>query len=439
MNFTRQKVIPYSAKVFYMFMMFMWVASVSDLTSFNFGRNPILMPIYLIILAYYYKKYCTYSYKPLIIFLSIFVLWIIASYLKFGNYIGFQFQPIYSIIIAHVAFNIYEKDEFLRLFEKILTRFCLLSLIVWILANILKDPFVQFMSSISVIKRSPPTETYSFLVGLGSQIEMGIRRNIGFTWEPGKFACWVLIGLFINLIRHKFIFFPYKKNKNFYILFITLLTTLSTTGYSIIAILILFVLINKKSTSLKLLIIVSTAIIIPYILRLSFMSEKIIGLMDLENGLNTIEYHRSHDGLDIVCPQRFTGCYVSFLNLIHDYWLGYNQLIKSYTTEVLFKGSVIVAPSEGLINILAKYGILVGAFFYYWLYKSSQYLSEVFNYKGKFIFFIFFIAISFSYDFWENCILMYLYLCVFYKKYDSRYFDNIKTNKYENKCNNNML
>ena len=295
------------------------------------------------------------------------------------------------------------------------------------------------MSSISVIKRSPPTETYSFLVGLGSQIEMGIRRNIGFTWEPGKFACWVLIGLFINLIRHKFIFFPYKKNKNFYILFITLLTTLSTTGYSIIAILILFVLINKKSTSLKLLIIASTAIIIPYILRLSFMSEKIIGLMDLENGLNTIEYHRSHDGLDIVCPQRFTGCYVSFLNLIHDYWLGYNQLIKSYTTEVLFKGSVIVAPSEGLINILAKYGILVGAFFYYWLYKSSQYLSEVFNYKGKFIFFIFFIAISFSYDFWENCILMYLYLCVFYKKYDSRYFDNIKTNKYENKCNNNML
>ena len=123
MNFTHQKVIPYSAKVFYMFMMFMWVASVSDLTSFNFGRNPILMPIYLIILAYYYKKYCTYSYKPLIIFLSIFVLWIIASYLKFGNYIGFQFQPIYSIIIAHVAFNIYEKDEFFRLFEKILTRF----------------------------------------------------------------------------------------------------------------------------------------------------------------------------------------------------------------------------------------------------------------------------------------------------------------------------
>lgn len=33
--------VPYKAKVFFMFMMFMWVASVSDYTSFNFGKNPI--------------------------------------------------------------------------------------------------------------------------------------------------------------------------------------------------------------------------------------------------------------------------------------------------------------------------------------------------------------------------------------------------------------
>lgn len=43
--------VPYTAKIFYMFMMFMWVASVSDYTSFNFGKNPIFMPVFLIILA----------------------------------------------------------------------------------------------------------------------------------------------------------------------------------------------------------------------------------------------------------------------------------------------------------------------------------------------------------------------------------------------------
>ena len=46
-------IVPYKAKAFYMFMMFMWVASASDYTSFNVGKNPILMPVFLIILAIY--------------------------------------------------------------------------------------------------------------------------------------------------------------------------------------------------------------------------------------------------------------------------------------------------------------------------------------------------------------------------------------------------
>lgn len=37
--------VPYTAKVFYMFMMFMWVANVSGYTSFNLEKNPILMPV----------------------------------------------------------------------------------------------------------------------------------------------------------------------------------------------------------------------------------------------------------------------------------------------------------------------------------------------------------------------------------------------------------
>ena len=45
MNSISKSEVSYSAKVFYMFMMFMWVASVSDYTSFNIGKNPVLMPI----------------------------------------------------------------------------------------------------------------------------------------------------------------------------------------------------------------------------------------------------------------------------------------------------------------------------------------------------------------------------------------------------------
>ena len=250
---------------------------------------------------------------------------------------------------------------------------------------------------------------------------MGIRRNLGFTWEPGRFACWVLLGMFVNLIRHQFRIESIWKNKNLYILLFSLLTTLSTTGYSVLGILILFVLINKKSYLSKFVIASIVLLVVPSILSLSFMSEKITDLMDLDAGINAINYY-SAEGQEIICPQRFTGLWFSFQNFIHDPWLGFNQLTNSYTVDVIFNHSVIVAPSEGILGIFAKYGILFGAFFYYWLIKSSFLLSKTMQYKGKWMFFIFFIAISLSYDFWENCILMYFYLAAFYQKVDRRYF-----------------
>lgn len=408
---------------FFMFMMFMWGASVSDYTSFNIDKNPVLMPIFILILLYYYIRYCKNSFKPLLIILSIFIIWTVASMLKYGQYIGTHYPVFYSIIIAHVAFNIYSRDEFLKVFEKTLSYFCLLSLFVWLCANIIGDPFVNFMRSISVIKPSPPTETYSFLVGLGSQIEMGFRRNIGFTWEPGVFSCWILLGMYVNLIRHNFTLFPFNKNRNFYILLVTLFSTLSTTGYSILVILILFILLNKKSFVFKVFLIVLCVVLLPTILGLSFMSDKIVNLMDLDNGFNAINYYSSQVGYDQVTPQRFTGFYIAFLNFIHDPLLGYNQLSYSYVSKELFNGSVIVSPSEGILAMLGNYGLFIGLFFYYWLIKSSIYLSRAFHYKGTLMFFVFFMTFSFSYGFWENCIFMYFYLCIFYKKLDSRYFN----------------
>ena len=339
MNSISKSEVSYSAKVFYMFMMFMWVASVSEYTSFNIGKNPVLMPIFLIILIYYYVRYCHKSFRPLWAVLFINIFWNIASYVKYGGFVGINFPPFYSIIIAHVAFNIYDRQDFLRIFEKVLVMFCSLSLIVWLAANVIGTPFVSFMREISVIKPSPPAETYSFLFGLCSHIEMGIRRNLGFTWEPGRFACWVLLGMFVNLIRHQFRIESIWKNKNLYILLFSLLTTLSTTGYSVLGILILFVLINKKSYLSKFVIASIVLLVVPSILSLSFMSEKITDLMDLDAGINAINYY-SAEGQEIICPQRFTGLWFSFQNFIHDPWLGFNQLTNSYTVDVIFNHSV---------------------------------------------------------------------------------------------------
>lgn len=412
--------VPYTAKIFYMFMMFMWVANVSGYTSFNLGKNPILMPVYMIILGYYYAKYCNKSFKPLFLVIGIFVFWHIVSFLKYGGIIGFNFPPFYNILIVHVAFNIYRKDEFLLLFEKILVFFCCISLVVWVLVNILGTPFVSLMRLISVIQPSTPTETYSFLFGICSQLEFGIRRNLGFTWEPGRFACWLLLGLYVNLILHRFKI-SYKNNCSFYILFLSLISTFSTTGYTLLFLMVLFYFINKKGVFSKLFIFLGVILALPSIIGLSFMADKFSTLSNVNNDISIIDYHIIEGDMEVITPQRFTGILLSFQNFIHDFFCGYNQLAYSYTNACLFKNSIIVAPSEGIFEMLAKYGIFVGLFLYYWLVKSSILLGECYRYKGKWFFLIFFVLISFSYDFWENCILMYFYFCALYRSKDVNY------------------
>lgn len=408
----------YYTKVFYMFMMFMWASQVTPYTGFNFGDNPILMPLYLLILAYYYISYCKKTIKPLAIFVGIFAVWYVAICNKYGGIQKFSFPPLYYIVIAHIAYNIYDRKEFFRMFENMLVLFCTLSLFVWGAANIIGESFVNFMHTIAVYENHPPTETYSFITGLGSQFEMGVRRNIGFTWEPGKFSCWVLLGLFINMIRTNFNL-TFRKNQHFYILFLSLLSTLSTTGYAVFVLIILLVLYNKKSYGFKILIVAGLVFLLPTILSLSFIGDKISNLVDIEQDISAIEYY-NRNGVESICPQRFMGAYVSFMNFVADPFLGFNQLENSYGSTVMFPG-VIIAPSEGIIGLLAKYGLLVGSFFYFYLIKSSVILRDIYQYKGKYFFFLFFLAISFSYDFWEDAIMMSIYLMAFYRRFSPEY------------------
>ncbi len=396
-------------------MMFMWVASVTPLTGFNMSKNPILMPIYVLIILYYIVRYCNKSIKPLMAVISIFGIWYVASCIKYEGIQGIQFQPIYSILIAHVAFNIYTKKEFLYLFEKYLLFFCCLSLIVWISVNLATSTVLPFMHSIAVVENQPPTETSSFIVGVGSQITMGVRRNIGFTWEPGKFSCWVILGMFLNLIRHRFKLNS-KNNISFWILMATLLSTLSTTGYALLAVIILFYIMNRGGKA-RLLVIVLVSLLLPSIIGLSFMGEKIMGLSNVEGDITAVYYYSSQ-GQEVITPQRIAGFYFDILNFIHDFWLGYNQNENSYVSRVFFDG-ISVVMSNGVLNILAKYGIFVGIFFYYWLFRSSKYLSKELNYNGEYMFAILFLVMSISYDFWENCILMFFYLSSFYNRYPS--------------------
>lgn len=406
------KINPSKAKVFYMFMMFMWIGRASPYTGFNISENPILMPVYLAIIGYYYLNFCKKSIKPLLLLLSVLAVWSFAIFIKFGNLDNYSFQFIYYLVIVHVAFNLYSRNEYLFLFENILVKLCILSLVVWGLVNAFPTIIVPFMHSIAVYENNAPMETTSILVGIGTSFEMGLRRNIGFTWEPGVFSCFIVVGLYVNLIRNKFKIFPVLKNWNFLILFITLLSTLATTGYMSFSVVLLFYMLNKSAKS-RVVILLMASIFVPMLAGLSFMSEKVIHLMDMDTEINSIYYY-ANLGYEKITPQRFSGFFFEGLNFVNDFWLGYGNYTQSYASKVLFKGVADLANSNGIVYIFAKYGVFVGIFFYYWMIKSSVFLSKSLEYKGKYIFALLFTIMGFSYDFWENNLLMFFYLSTFY-------------------------
>ena len=70
----------------------------------------------------------------------------------------------------------------------------------------------------------------------------GAYRNCGFTWEPGGFACFLILAIIINLASNKFKI----RNKSLMILILSLITTFSTTGYMAFAFIMIWYLFNTE-------------------------------------------------------------------------------------------------------------------------------------------------------------------------------------------------
>lgn len=398
-------------KYFYMLMMILWSSKTTNLLKIG-PENPILSVLYLLIIFYTYKKYNLHNtLKPLKIIYSIFAIWYIAISIKYK-----QIQPIYfgiliNTFIVYVAFLLYKRKEFFYYADKVLKHLSIISLFVWIAYTILPSFISEFMDMISVGENAGTMRANFFVVGIGKQSAIDgltIKRNIGFTWEGGRFACYLIFALFINLTIKNFSL-SFRNNKTFYIYLLALISTFSTTGIITFITIIIYYAYNK-SYAYRIAMIIIGWLIIPTIWGLSFVGDKIIHLIDYETEIENIRWTFTQGNMDEIVPQRITGLYLEIQNFIHDFWIGYNINNNSYATTYIF-GGYNIWPANGLIQILSMYGIFVGLFFYYLLFKSSEEITILFNKKGIYIFALMFMTINISYEFWTSCICLY---CVYY-------------------------
>ncbi len=290
------------------------------------------------------------------------------------------------------------KFNFFRIFESVMVFLGIVGLLLWLIQIVLggdtlfnyfaKIPSITEFSNVSgdglnVILYSVQPKVMSM------QSDFLLPRNSGFAWEPGGFAVMLCLAIFINL----FFFKSDVRNKlRFYILLIALISTQSTTGYSILIIILLFYYYNRQQKLLLLLWPVIIAVII-LIFSLPFMSEKIVRIADETDQIDLI-VEQSLGREEPVQPQRFASFMIALRDFLDNPILGLGGVDTDSWT---YKLGANIGKITGIGNILAQYGIIGFLFFMIASYQSSALFSKYFGYKGQSLFFLIIIFLSISY------------------------------------------
>jgi len=295
---------------------------------------------------------------------------------RFNYIIGMIITGIGSIAIACIL-----KDKFVEIFTNIIFVIALYSLIIYLLC--LAPSIRSFLLELSQSYPSLNNEDaamigggknfiiYNFHAGYISDI-IGFSRNCGPFWEPGMFAFFLNLSLFLEVfIKAKPVF-----SLRVIIQIVALISSFSTGGYVAgIVLMIMYSLIKRKSLWTWILLAPLMAIIIFQVSQLEYIGEKI------EMQYNTAEY-----GSD---ESRF-GAFITQLDMIGNSPIIGGELITDYTTNKTL--------ASGTLLPFVEYGIPMGMLFYILLYKSCRNTSSFSN-KTKTIgttLFLFVIVLSFS-------------------------------------------
>lgn len=421
----------YSLKFFYMLILLIWAGLATPLVKFYSPDYPLLFVFNVLILVFYYIKFnYNINIKSLVLILSLYVTWYLAICIKYNGIQSTDLTLVYSTIIAFVSYKVFNFKEFCYYYEKVLVFLSILSLIVWSSAILMPTFVPHLLDKIAIYHAKGINSDNFIIVGLGDQMIAGIRRNLGFAWEAGRFSAFIVIGLFINLNNHD-MDVNFKRNKNLYILLVTLASTLSTTGFGAFGGVVLYYLYNK-SDSTKLVLIIGILVVLPSFLALPFIGDKILTYMDYQQEVSNMMYTFDNYGETSITPQRITGLYLEWQNFIHDFWFGYNINENSYTINYIF-GGYTVWLSDGILQIFSKYGIFMGLFFYINLFKASSFSSNIYRKKGKILFALVFLLVSISYDFWGTGLMLSIIFYPFFEKYNKYKVGSYVTqNKYYN-------
>lgn len=336
--------------------------------------------------------------KQFYLLIFAYLIYFVAISIKFH-----EFRPSYFLNNAFLFFITYAtvkalRVNFFRIYEVTMVYLAMIGLVIWVVQIVLggdnlfnyfnKIPSIEEFSNVSgnglnaILYSVQPTT-------MSLQFDFLPPRNCGFAWEPGGFAVMLALAIFINLFFYDS---SGAGNMRFWILLSALITSQSTTGYTILLVILAFYFYNKQKKLIVVLWPLVLALII-LVFSLPFMSDKIVNLLDETANIDYI-VEMSIGREESIQPQRFASFVISFRDFIDNPILGLGGVNEARWT---FKIGANVSSITGIGNLLAQYGLVGFLFFIFSSLGSSGFYAKQFKFSGKFLFAVIIVFISISY------------------------------------------
>ena len=376
---------------------------------------PFILPIILTVILLW-RNNVKLNSRSLSKILIVCIIWEVCVTIHNGLFStsdqSFQLFLFYSIIVAYIHVQVYQ-ERIVPLYETIIVLFCKISLPLWIFSLLMPSVMSNFASMF------PDTNLGHNILYLYNYILPSSEhhlRNSGCAWEPGRFAIMILLGIYCNILRNGI---EFRGNKNIFWLLATLLSTMSTTGY-LIAILIYILCIFKQShLKINAFYVIVIIPLVIYLFSLDFMTDKISSQLNFKSSMNKrielFNYHNQNarQGEYKASLGRFESMFFECKNLIHNPIVGYGRdPKKSYFYNKISSNFYLTG---GIVKLLSMYGLILGMYFYFLLYKSSSTLSSIYKNSIKGLLFIIILFSSVSYDIFVVPVFMAFWLYGIFK------------------------
>lgn len=298
--------------------------------------------------------------------------------------IGSITDYVAPILFMYCASKI-DEEKFCTRFIKFATLFAFMSIVFWLLATIAFPVFKNILSFISIkYQYSVGMEVYdSFFYALMPDNWTGNPRNDGIYSEPAQFSILLNSAVWILLFAEdKVALSPKQIRKSFLILFITLATSQSTTGYICLGFMLLGFMLTKKGymskTIYKVAFVGLAIIFADYVIRgqESLLYSGLFGKVIDTNGVISLEAEDSTGKYRIAA---ITKTWDLFLRRPWGWGVDYvSRYVDRYS--MFGEGSA----GGGFTNELARYGFLpIGIFvgwIFYRVYKNRMQLIPAISY-----------------------------------------------------------